>query len=138
MRDSSIWDQFHQHVYSQLLRTQIPKAQKGKSSHQCLFALMGIEHTKALCKTLVKLTLKRAFQQFFFLFHSSYRILIMSNFDWFFSILFTILVVFCIATIMHICNNLKNASSQSWLSHSIRLLVKNFIVIEALKDLQTK
>ncbi len=97
MRDSSIWDKYHQHVYSQLLRSEIPKAQKGKSSHQCLFALMGAEHAKALCKTLVKMTLKRAFQQFFFTFHSSCTILIMSNFDRFFFHSFYDFSSFCIS-----------------------------------------
>jgi len=40
--------------YEQLLRVQIPKAQKDKSSHQCLFALLGSTRAKAGSKMLVK------------------------------------------------------------------------------------
>jgi len=43
-------------LYAQLLRAKIPKAQKRKSSHQCLFALMGSVRVKGAHKMLVKLT----------------------------------------------------------------------------------
>jgi len=37
------------------LHVQITKAQKGKSSHQCLFALLGSAHVKAARKMLVEI-----------------------------------------------------------------------------------
>jgi len=49
-----IWGQFHQHVNSNLLLAKIPKVQK--SSHWCVFALLGSAHAKAARKNLVKLT----------------------------------------------------------------------------------
>ncbi len=48
---------FHQHFYMQLIHTQIQKAQKRQSSHQCLFALLGSACEKAAKKTFVKSTL---------------------------------------------------------------------------------
>ena len=46
---------FHQHIYAQLLCTQIPKAQKADWIY-CLFALLGFARVKAARKMLVKLT----------------------------------------------------------------------------------
>jgi hypothetical protein len=40
----------------QLLQAKIPKAQKGQSSHQCLFALLVSAHAKAAQNMLLKLT----------------------------------------------------------------------------------
>jgi len=54
--DIEIRGRFHHHVYQQLLRAQIPKAQKRQSSRQYLFALLGSACKKALCKILVKLS----------------------------------------------------------------------------------
>jgi len=42
-------------MFAQLLRAQIPKAQKIQSSHQSFFALLRPSHVKAACKTLFKL-----------------------------------------------------------------------------------
>jgi hypothetical protein len=50
------WGQFHQHVYKQLLQVQIPKAQKRKSIHQCLFVLLGSARVKSAHEMLVKST----------------------------------------------------------------------------------
>ncbi len=50
------WGLFLQHVYWQLLQTQIPKAQKNQSCHHCHFALLGSLCIKNACKMLVKLT----------------------------------------------------------------------------------
>ena len=42
--------------YEQLLRSQIPKAQKRLSSQLAFFALLGSASVKAACRMLVKLT----------------------------------------------------------------------------------
>ncbi len=52
---SKIGGQFHQHVYVQLLRIHVLKAQR-QSDHRCLFALLGSERIKAARKMLAKLT----------------------------------------------------------------------------------
>ena len=51
----SVWGQFHQRVYVQLLRTQIPKLQKAAWVDR-LFVLLGFVRVKAARKILVKLT----------------------------------------------------------------------------------
>jgi len=45
---------FHQHVYPQLLLTQIPKAQKDSQVISVFFALLGSLRAKAARKMLVK------------------------------------------------------------------------------------
>jgi len=42
--------------YVQILRSQIPNAQKKQSSWQCCLALLGPTSVKAVCKTLMKLS----------------------------------------------------------------------------------
>jgi len=56
--------------YEQLLRAQIPNAQKRKSSQQCHLALLGPMSVKAARKSLVKLTLGHpsSIKNFFFRF----------------------------------------------------------------------
>ncbi len=57
--------------YVQLLRTQIPNAQKRQSSQQCHLALLGL---KAARKTLVKSTLGQTIQKSKQIFYRSQRV----------------------------------------------------------------
>jgi len=54
-RSGDLWS-ISSTFYVLLLCTQIPKATKIQSSHQCLFALLGPMHLKAGQKMLMKLT----------------------------------------------------------------------------------
>ena len=63
--------QFYQRVYSQLLRTQIPKAQESFLNWLSLFALLGSTRVKAAHKILMKLTPGSDFTKTYFYFSRS-------------------------------------------------------------------